>query len=784
MSEEKPVHIPRDKYPELIYPSAISQSSVIGDHDEDEHIHLMDYWRVIIARKWTILSVLATVVLLTMIYTFRQTPIFQATASIQIDKENPNILSFKDVYQIETATDDTLRTQFEVLKSRTLARRVIEELKLGNNEEFSPKQPGALTGLIASVREWMTPRKTGLEQTDRLREIVDLYLERLDVSPVRQARLVNISFESKDPELAARIINTHAKQFIDQNLQFKVDATAAASDFLESNLVTLKQKLENAEDKLQEYSQQNQILFTEEGKNTATEKLRQLQEAYTKAQENRIERESYYRLVESGRPDALPELIDNKLIADLASKMADLQRQESELAVTFQPEYPLRQRVTGQIAQLRSSIESEKARVVSTIRAEYSAAVERERLLAEELEKQRAAVNRINEDIIQYNIYKGDADSVRQLYDGLQKRLKEASVSAGLTASNIRIVDHAEIPPFPVRPRKTLNMLLSVMVGLSIGLGFAFFQEYLDNSIKAPEDITRFLGLPTLGMVPRLASLIGKTGYGYGQYGYGQSYGHSAENGLGEPDQDKATRSADLIVHESPSSLMSEAYRSVRTSLLLSSSGRPPKTIVVTSAAPSEGKTTTAINLAISLTQTGSKVVLIDADMRKPRVQSVFPVGDSGGLSAFLAGASSLKDVIYGTTVPGLMVIPCGVTPPNPGELILSTGFRKMLETLAVYFDYVVLDSPPVGNVSDARIIAVTADTTILVVKAFSTSRHHAREAVAHLTNAHARIGGVVLNDVDVRRRSYYSGYSYYRTYYSGYAGYGYGGASKNASKS
>jgi capsular exopolysaccharide synthesis family protein len=449
--------------------------------------------------------------------------------------------------------------------------------------------------------------------------------------------------------------------------------------------------------------------------------------------------------------------------------MADLQRQESELAVTFLPDYPLRQRIAGQVTQLRSLIDNEKQRVVAMIQSEYSAATNTEQSLLEQLEKQRDAVNKINDAIIQYNIYKGDADSVKQLYDGLQKRLKEASVSAGLTASNIRTVDPAEVPPYPVRPRKALNILVSLVVGLSFGIGFAFFQEYLDNSIKAPEDVNRYLTLPTLGMVPRLASLMAKHGYGYGRYGYRHSYGDSARS---ETVASSTPVNADLIVHQSPSSLMAEAYRSIRTSLLLSSSGRPPKTIVVTSAAPSEGKTTTAINLAISLTQTGSKVVLIDADMRKPRVQQVFSVASSIGLSAFLAGAANLKDVIYETAVPGLMVIPCGVTPPNPGELILSTGFRKMLEVLVGYFEYIVLDSPPVGSVSDARILAVTADSTILVVKAFSTSRHQAREALAYLTNAHARVGGVVLNDVDVRRRSYYSGYSYYRTYYSGFAGY------------
>jgi capsular exopolysaccharide synthesis family protein len=771
MSNEKPIHVPRADYPQAMYPQSISGTATAEFEQQEDGIHILDYWRVLVARRWTILAIFLTVVTVSLIYTFKQTPIYQATASIQIDKENPNVLSFKDVYEIETATDDTLRTQFEVLKSRSLARRVILDLKLDTVEEFVPKYSGVFGAIAGYIRDIFPPTNVRDKEEARLRPIIDRYIERLNVTPVRQARLVNISFESKDPELAARIINSHAKNFIDQNLRFKVEATEAASDFLQENLVQLKQKLEKAEDQLQQYSQRNQILFTEEGKNTATEKLRQLEEGYTKAQEDRIEKESYQRLIDSGHSDALPQLVDNKLIADLTSKLVDLQRQDSELSVTFRPDYPLRQKISGQIDQIRRSIETENGRVVTTVRSEYSAALDREQLLNAELQKQRDVVNKINEDIIQYNIYKGDADSVRQLYDGLQRRLKEASVSAGLTASNIRIVDRAEIPPFPVRPQKALNTVLSIVVGLSFGIALAFVQEHLDNSIKTPEDVTRYLNVPTLGLIPRLGSLIGKAGYGYGNYGYGaEGYGVRKTLPANEA-LDARSVNVDLVVHNSPSSLMAEAYRSLRTSLLISSSGHPPKTIVVTSAAPSEGKTTTAVNLAISLTQTGAKVVLIDADMRKPRIQTVLSLEHSTGLSSFLAGTAQLRDVIQKTNVPGLLAIPCGVAPPNPGELILSTGFRKMLEALREYFDFIILDSPPVCNVSDARIIGAAAESVILVVRAFSTSRHYAREAVSHLSNAHARVGGVVLNDVDVRRHSYYSGYSYYGS--SGYSGYG-----------
>jgi capsular exopolysaccharide synthesis family protein len=765
MSTKKPVHVPRNQYPEAFYPTVITPSE--GEYQSEEDVHLLDYWLVIASRRWTIVSVLLTVVLAAMIYTFKQTPLYRATASVQIEKENPNVLSFKDVYQVDVGDDDTLRTQFEVLKSRRLARRVIESLKLDKTDEFRPKKPDAVDSVLKSIHDLITPQSAkDSKEPDALRPIVDLYLKRLEVTPVRQARLANISFDSEDPELAAKIINSHAEHFIKQNLQFKVEATEAASQFLQENLVTLKANLERVEDQLQQYSQKTEILFTDDGKNTASEKLRQLQEAFTKAQENRIQKESYYRLVQTGRSEALPQMIENKLIADLTARLVDLERQESDLAVTFQPEYPPRKRIASQIEQTRHAVETEKSRISTMITAEYSAAKNTEESLAMELEKQREVVNKINEDIIQYNIYKADAQSAKELYDGLQKRLKEASVSAGLTASNIRIVDTADVPEKALTPRKGLNLAISMIVGLMLGIGLAFLQEYLDNSVKSPEDVARFLHLPTLAMVPRLSSLAGKKGYAYERYAqYGQVM--KAENV--DPQTVGDSESVDLIVYDSPSSLMAESYRSLRTSLLLSSSGHPPKVIVVTSAAPSEGKTTTAVNLAISLTQTGSKVVLIDADMRKPRIQRVFSLDGAIGLSSFLAGTANIKDIIHETKVPGLMVVPCGMTPPNPGELILSAGFRTMLKALSEYFDFVVLDSPPVGNVSDARIIAVTAESTILVVKAFSTSRHQARDASAHLTNANARVAGVVINDVDLRKRSYYSGYSYDHSYYSAY---------------
>jgi capsular exopolysaccharide synthesis family protein len=756
MSDEKPVHVGRSSYPDLIYPSSVTASS--PEYREEDSTHLLDYWRVVLARRWTVLAVLLTAIAITMIWTLKQDPQYQAHVMVQIDRENPNVLTFKDVYQVESADDDALRTQFEVLKSRTLAKRVIEDLHLAANQEFQEKDPGFLGSYVKTLRESVIPStKSQPTEQDRLKKVVDAYLERLQVAPVRNARLVNVSFESKDPKLAAQILNAHTKHFIEQNFQYKWEATNQASDFLKQQLDSLKANLEKAEDRLQEYSRDNQILFTDQGRNTAAEKLQQLEEEYTKALSDRVQKESFDRIIRAGNTDALPQLMNNQLLASLMNQLTQLQREESELAVTFSPDYPSRKRKRTQIEETEKAITNERERIVRTVQAEYTAAIEREGLLAKTLEQQKSEVERVNFDIIQYNIIKREVDSRKQLYEGLLTRLNEAGVSADLRASNIRIVDSAEVPELPVSPRKSLNLALSVVFGLLAGVGLAFFQEYMDDTIKTPDDINRHLGQPTLGLIPKMASLSTKHGAGYGLYG-SKSRTRQIALPTGEPH-------VDIIAHDAPSSLMAEAYRSLRTSLLLSFPDTPPKTILVSSAAPSEGKTVTAVNTAISLTQMGARVVLIDADMRKPRVTSVFELKTSIGLSSVLTGAGELRTAIQETKIPNLFVIPCGPVPPNPGELIVANRFKQLLNVLPQFFDFIVLDSPPICNVSDARILAASCDATILVVKALSTSRRQASEAVDYLQESRAKLAGIVLNDLDVRSTG-----SYYSYYYAKYA--------------
>jgi polysaccharide biosynthesis transport protein len=752
--DEKPVHVPRERYPDLLYPEVPSLPSRSYGASEEDTIHLLDYWHILVARRWTILAVFATIVTITGIATFKQTPIFRASATIQIDRENSNILSFKDVYEVESGTDDTLQTQYKVLgTSRSLARGVIEELHLDREEAFKPAESaGPLGSFFQPISDLLSSSPAKSDESDALRPLVDAYLDNLSVAPVRQARLAIVSFESKDPKLATRIVNAHAQRYIEQNFQFKISATHEAERFLQEEVNKLKGKVEKADDELQLYAREKQIFITEQGQNTVTEQLTRLQEEYNRKQEVLVQKKASYDQIEDGRGDTLPQMQTNLLISELSSKLADLEKEEARLRVTYGVEWPARKQVVGQIETIQKRIRDEKDKIILTAKDEFFSANMQERIYYDALEAQRRKVEELNKDFVRYNILKREADSAKLVYDSLLQSQKQASVSASLKATNIRIVDPAEVPYRAVKPRKALNLALGAFMGLVCGLGLAFFQEYLDNSLKSPDDVSRLLKLPTLGTIPNLQSLSEKNAYGYGEI-------DAKKTGKKLKTTDKTP--LELISHGSPSSLMAEAYRSMRTSLLLSSAEHAPQVVLVTSAVPSEGKTVTAINTAISLTQTGKRVVLVDGDMRKPRVHSVFTLGNVPGLSSFLTGSAVLKDVLHESAVPNLFVLPCGIIPPNPGELILSNRFTQLMQVLRQYFDYVVIDSPPVASVSDARVLASSADAAILVVKAFSTSQHLAQRATEFLKQSRIRNIGVILNDLDVHARTnYYSNYS------------------------
>jgi succinoglycan biosynthesis transport protein ExoP len=749
-------------------PRAVQEQEFL-DISPEEVPHLRDYWRVIIKRRWVVLSCLLIVFTTAVIGTLKQKPVYLGTVLVEVSPEQPNVLNFKDVLQISDADPDTYReTQYRILQSRTLAERVVTNLKLYRIPEFY--RNSRLFGLIESDPQKLpsasdtTPPDTSSEV---VRDSVKHFMASVDVTPVRRSNLVEVSFLSQDPKLAARVVNKLADTYIDQNLQFKFDEAQKASDWLQGQLVELKGKLEKSDDDLQRYAQTNSILFVEEKKNLASARLEQLQQEFTKVQADRFQKESLYNLVQAGRVQDLPGFLANRLIQDLAERLADLEREYSQLTATVKPDYPKALALKKQIDTIQGSLDHQKKALAENIVDEYRSALANEKYLAEALEQAKKEVNDIAEKSIQYNILKRETDTNKQLYDGLLQRQKEMVVSAASRTSNIRIVDAAEIPKLPVKPRVLWNLTLGAVLGLGLGIGLAFFQEYLDNTLKGPDEVETLLRLPSLGALPLFTTNGG---------GKSQSLVPA----------DTQEQSGSVGVENSSATL--EAFRSLRTSILLSASP-VPKVLLITSALPGEGKTTTTVNLGVTLASLGSRVVIVDCDMRRPSCHRTTGVENKPGFVQCLTGHVELRQAIL--PVPGvtnLSVIPCGPVPPNPAEILTSPVTGELLEKLRGEFEYVLVDSPPLLSVSDSRILSTITDAVVMVARAHDTPFEAVRRARDLLYAAGARVLGVALNAIDVRAGGYYA-YDYYYRYGYGYGygsryGYGYGYGSRPEDRS
>jgi capsular exopolysaccharide synthesis family protein len=698
--------------------------------------------------------------------TLKQKPLYQGKVLVEINPEQPQVVTFREVVQAAPGVDvDSYReTQFKVLTSRTLAERVVKDLQLYLYPEFYRSR--AFFGLIESdpskIPSSSDPGSPD-PSSDAYRNSVKHFSDEVDVSPIRRSNLVEISFLSEDPKLAARIANQLANDYIEGNLQVKWDETLKASEWLSGRLVELKVKLEKSEDALQAYAQANSILFITEKQNLVNARLEQLQQEFTKTQAQRFQREALYSLIQAGKVQDLPGVLSNGLIQNLATRLADLEREYVDSTSKYKPEYPKALALKKQIDTLQASLDHQKKALVENIVDEYRSALANEKYLAQALEQQKKEVNDIAEKSIQYNILKREVDTSKQLYEGLLQRLKEAQVSAGLRASNIRVVDAAEVPKGPVRPRVLLNLIMGGILGLGLGIGLAFFQEYLDNTVKTADEVERLLRLPSLGVLPTFTL--------NGAGAISEEKHLAVTPGNGKPDLAPA-------IQTDPAT--AEAFRSLRTSILLSADP-VPKLILITSALPGEGKTTTAVNLGVTLASLGSRVVVVDCDMRKPAVHRFAGVENGPGFVKCLTGRVDLADALLPVLgVPNLKVIPCGPIPPNPAEILSSATAGELLRRLRSQFDYVLVDSPPVLSVADTRILATLTDAVVLVTRAHSTPYDVVRRARATLYASGARILGVALNDVDFAKDG--RGYDQYRYGYA-YAPEDAGHADKDAAK-
>jgi succinoglycan biosynthesis transport protein ExoP len=722
---------------------------------------LLAWWRVVRKRRWTVLTAFFVLFGTVLIGSIVEKPLYRAKAMIEIDKEDPSVANPQELFQVDEVSDAYLETQYKVLASDDLAERVIHQLALERQAEFLPAAINWPWSASAPPTPPTQPAGEGESVPEPLvREtVLKRFQDRLDVRPVRRSRAVEIRFDSQNPELAARAVNAVVDNYIQKNFQARWDAAQKASSWLSLQLQDLKSKLEKSEDDLQKYAADNGLLYLETGKGGSESIVNQsvlgVQDELTKAQADRFEKESIYRLVQSGDFGSLPGVFDNKLLQDLTVRLTDLQREHAQLAATFTEDYPKVKEIQSQITEIQNSLERERRRAAQKISNDYFAALRREKLVRQSFAATQAEANHVAEKSVQYGILSREVDTNKGLYEGLLERLKEAGVSAGLKAGNIRVVDPGTVPFKPIAPNFPLNLGLATFLGLGLGIGMAFLKEHLDQTIRYSEDVFNYLGVPVIGFVPTVGALNGKKQKGIARADRELNLGLTESRGAAGGVLVDAQSRNDLGIRKG--SAFSEAFRELRTSVILSSTGRFANSILVTSAQPGEGKTTVAVNLAYSLAQLGQPVLLIDADMRRPSIQKYFPQKGSL-LSSYLAGHGAWQEMVYPTSVRGLSVLHCGPIPENPSELLSSDRMRAMLQESMVTYRFVILDSPPLLNRADSRILGSMVGATILVVKGGETPRQVVQYAESQARSVGTNLIGVVLNNLDASLNDY----SYY----------------------
>lgn len=729
------------------------------DNEPEEEVHVRDYLSVILKRKWIVLTFFISVVVTTAILTFMATPLYKSTVVIKIDKESPNVLSFKGIQTGSTV--DSYETQYEILKSRSLAEKVIKKLDLDKNSDFMPvesKLSEVRNALLAPIMNAVTAvtsvftfsdskdrsKKAPAIQSQAVQEEIPLYLSgallsRLEVTPVKNSQLVKVSFLSHNQELSVNVANAMAKAYIDYDLDSRIDASKEAREFLDKQIENTKTKVENAEKKLNEYASRNEIIFLDSEKQSINnQKLSDVSSALNAITTERMQKEALLReLKESSGPDN-PVILNNSLILQLKSQHASLEAEYVNLSRTYTPDYPKMKNIKSQIDAIQERIELEKARLIRSAESDYNAALKKEASFKKTFDVQKKRVLEFQEKAVEYQILKRDVTANKDLYNNLLQRLNEVGVSAMSKATNIQVVDRAVFPRAPHKPNTAQNILLSILFGLAGGIGLAFLVEYFDNTVSDAGEIEKRMHVPSMGMIPLQKDLI-------------------------------SLKKPQLIYDADARSPMAEVFRSISTFILFSSPSKPPKTILITSPGEKEGKSTVSLNIAGSLAESLGNGIIIDADLRKPKLHHSFALDNKIGLSTCLSGNiefdRSNGKFIKQTPAKGLSIITSGPVPPNPSALLSSARMKELLDALYTLYNFVVIDAPPVMGMSDSIFLSTIVDGTILVVKAGETPRDALVATKKIFRNVNTNLLGVVLNGVkksDVK-------YGYYSHYFSSY---------------
>ena len=719
---------------------------------------LRDLLRILHKHRLMIAAVVGVMVAVVSVVTYRIRPVYETSARIEINGETPDLSNLRELFLQMPSTEDYVQTQVRILQGDDLAMQTVRAMRLYEEPEFAVRPAGSNANAPFTSTEEL--------------KMIEKFHGHLTVNVVRNSRLVEVKFESTSPKVAADVVNTLADLYVENNFRKKYESAMQASDWMAGQLRELKVKMEQSHEALIKYERDNQIIALDQGQNVTVTKLADLNKSLTEAEADRMTKESQFQLVQTHRLDDLASVTQSTMIQDLQRQRSALATSLADARGTLGPKHPKVLQYERQLQEIDSQIEAQEKVAAGRIESDYQAARNRELLLRRAFDEQKNEANSLNKKLVEYSLLRRDYETNQQLYEGLLQRLKEAGISSGLRSSNIHVVDRARPPINPVRPRKSLNIMLSLVVGIALGCALALFNEYLDNSVKIPEDVEQLVNLPVLGIIPAVASVMS----------------YAARRKQLPRTMPTTGATSELATVAQPQSVVSEAYRALRTSILLSTSRHAPQLILISSGQPREGKTTTALNLAITLAQRGDRVVLIDTDLRRPRIHRSFQMTNEKGLSTYLTTRAPVEEVARPVRqVPNLFVITSGPTPPNPAELLSSEPLEGLFAELRRHFDFIVLDSPPAISVADSMILAAHADGVMLVVHGGVTTRETLKHTTKLMNSVNARILGIVLNNVDVRSvdyKYYYSNYygDYYRHMLDGQGyGYGYGSEDREA---
>lgn len=710
-------------------------------------------------RRAIVATCLGVSLAIAVLYNYTTRPVYRATTQILIDRDTPNVLPNKELVELVQGGMDYYQTQYQLLKGRTLAERAVERLKLQTHPELAT---GPMMNPWERVRGFFGRPPSAVVDTSGLplSPAAAAFRSRIEVDPLPGSRLVNLHFRAYDPQVAADAVNTLAQLYIEQSLELRYTTSTEATGWLSERLKEQQAKVEAAERALQEYREREGLVNQEERQGLVEQKLELLQGAVLDARTDRIAKETLYNQIASqgpGQIDSFPLVLGSEPVQALKAELAMLQKEEARLAETLGDRHPDMVRVRGQVRQTQDKIRTEIRAVGAAAESEYRTALAKEARLAASLEAVKREAQETNRKSIEHGALKREVETNRQLYQDLLTKTKQTGLETELKTTNIRVVEKAETPRSPVSPNRMRNYQVALILGLLVGVGLALGFEHLDNTFKSPEDVKEHLQVPFLGMVPDVEAKTAS----------GAARGPNASQVL-----------------RSPNSAVADAYRVLRTNLIFSSAEATGRVLVVTSASPGEGKTTTLANLAAALAQNGAKVLAVDGDLRRPTLNQHFGLQKTPGLSDLIVGKAAASQAIQSTRIDGLQVIPCGYLPPNPAELLGSPMMKQVMEALRAHYDWVLVDAPPLLAMADAAVLASLAEGVVMVIAAEQATKPAAVRAIEQVRSVGGKITGVVLNRVNLERNSYYySQYygEYYRSYYAEGSSAGQGEAARRA---